>query len=734
MNDPLSKAMEREAEKEGIALKVVSVEKDSGTGDLLAAEPYSTHMLWAKRGLIDAYHAGFPCSTFSRLRFRAADGLPGPVRTKEEPYGMKANSVRQQQEADRGTIMAARSIDIASVVAKRNSRAAVAPVATLENPPDSDTPGHLSAWELPEMDKFTNLKGLATAFFHTCAYEDNVPMGFKHYKPQRFTGLLQGLQTLTKSCNCGSKKNHEFVVGSERSKASAEYPESFCVRYAELAVKQLKRMGKEEYLKDRMETLKRIIETRKQLLRHQQDMRNWKDTSDPKLESNAEDTTFETRHLRPKPKARSPLPRKRRKAPGETSAPAASASSGHRDIPRSRSPVREETSGRPVRKVVLRSVSRRRSKSRRREAEGSGNRPTSWRGGEGLHGALKTRANKAEEDPAKLGYLGGMRRPHKSIMARSTILSAGLRVRAAWEALVKQDPKMTSIAETYGTLDCKVDDAKVQKWAASLRKVLGAQAKPVVKIKSKYDYTSPLDPELLSAWVRRSGDPDLHVPTWVKEGAPLGIEKPIPVAGIFPQAEDDAELDQLGRSELEDASSQLSKGTMLNYTSVVDNEDQAKVELDRYRQAGYMKDVPEAEVKDRYAKGTISKLGLIIKEKPEGIKRRIILDLRRSKSNDKAVLPERLILPRPMDAIDMIRESYLNRQYPGNEQGYTRELVVVDISDAFMALGVHEEERAHTLAPEVSGPNFYMFVALLFGFKTAPLLWSRTASLLARML
>ena len=497
------------------------------------------------------------------------------------------------------------------------------------------------------------------------------------------------------------------------------------MKYAELAVKQLRQKGKEEFLRSRMETLKRIIETRKMLLQHQRQMKEWVEQDDPKVIANPEDTSFETRHLRHEQKdSRPPLPRKRRR-----DASVEPASSSWQNPRSQRHDTRE--SPMPSRVVRLRSVSRRRSRSRRRDETERGT--ADWKGGDGHHGALKAKYKK-DDDPSKMGYLGGMRHPHKSINARSTILSAGLRVRAAWEALVKQDPEMMRIAESYGTLDCKVDEMRVQKWAAALRKTLGAQAKPKVRMKGKYQYTSPLDAQLLAAWVRRSGDPDVFVPQWVEEGAPLGIERPIPIAGIFPSAEDIDTLDQVGLKEMEDASSQLSKGGMTNYTSVLENEEQAKLELDRYRQAGFLKDVPEHEVKSTYKKGTISRLGLIIKERPEGTKRRIILDLRRSKGNDKAVLPERLVLPRPIDAIDMIREAYQNRQQVGSQEGYARELAVVDISDAFMALGVHQDEQGHTLAPGVGGPNFYMFVALLFGYKTAPLLWSRAASLLARML
>ena len=60
-------------------------------------------------------------------------------------------------------------------------------------------------------------------------------------------------------------------------------------------------------------------------------------------------------------------------------------------------------------------------------------------------------------------------------------------------------------------------------------------------------------------------------------------------------------------------------------------------------------------------------------------------------------------------------------------------LVVIEISDAFMSLAVRESELPHTLAPNIHGQDYYLFCALLFGYKTAPLLWSRLASLFGRL-
>jgi len=153
-NDPLSAEIQKEATAAGIKVKCISVEKSSGTGDLLQDDPYNTHLGWAHNGYIDAYHSGFPCTTFSKLRFRPAEGLTGPVRTMDEPYGKKDNTAAEQEECDRGTVMACRSIDMARAVAERKGEARIKASATLEKPPPSSQEGHLSAWELPELGAF----------------------------------------------------------------------------------------------------------------------------------------------------------------------------------------------------------------------------------------------------------------------------------------------------------------------------------------------------------------------------------------------------------------------------------------------------------------------------------------------------------------------------------------------------------------------------------------------------
>ena len=239
-------------------------------------------------------------------------------------------------------------------------------------------------------------------------------------------------------------------------------------------------------------------------------------------------------------------------------------------------------------------------------------------------------------NPALDDYIGGMRDPYKVMVARSTALSLGIRLRAAWEAFERRQPRVSEVAETYGTPDCAIEPEMVKQWKACMKKTLGAKAPPNVKMTPRWGYVSPLDPELVEAWIQKSGDPDDVVPDWIRNGAPLGIEEEIPYRGIFPKISDEANLDYQGAHGLEDAAAQMQRGEILNYLSVQDNLADADIELDRYRKEGFLADISKETVEREMAHGTISKLGLIIKQKPEGVKRRIILDLRRSGGNRKA--------------------------------------------------------------------------------------------------
>ena len=64
---------------------------------------------------------------------------------------------------------------------------------------------------------------------------------------------------------------------------------------------------------------------------------------------------------------------------------------------------------------------------------------------------------------------------------------------------------------------------------------------------------------------------------------------------------------------------------------------------------------------------------------------------------------------------------------------WARELTLIDVGDALPHLPVHARELEHTLTLDIEGDGYLLFKALLFGFKTAPLLWSRVAAWSSRI-
>eukprot|EP00435_Cladocopium_sp_Y103_P030830 s1995_g7.t1 len=695
--DPLTKAMQREARNYGIKLKAYSVEKESGSGDLLADRPYQDHLLWARRGHIDAYHAGFPCGTFSRLRHRPRPGHPTPVRTKSEPYGRSCNTKAQQEDCDRGTVMASRAITMAKTVANRKKGGKIKSISTLENPPPSNLEDHLSAWELPEMREFLGDPKVYVSRFDTCAYQSKVPLGSRILKPQQFAGSMIGIKELGRSCPCGGDAKHEPVIGRERSKASGTYPDELCEQYAKLAITQLYLMGKEEFLTYKKERLQKSIDQHKS-------------KSSPSSQSQVKSEGSEDSSS-PKPASA----HKKAKSEAVEEEPDYDASSS-------------ASACTPSKKTKDTSSDEDRSKAPALKAETM----HTWVGSDGKFGMLKSRQIKGHEDEA--AYVGGMRDPYKAAQSNPTLMSLGLRVRAAWETFMRQYPEASKVAETYGTPACEFNGKLVvAEWKSRLKKVVGARAPASLNIRERLQYKSPLDAEIIQAWAEKANDKETEVPKWIRGGAPLGIEREIKCCGIFPPstAEDPYAI---AEAELMDAQAQLSRGEVLNYKSVSEDLTNARIELERYKAEGYTVELTKEEVLNTMGHGTISRLGLIVKEKPSGIKRRIIIDLRRSGGNTKASLPEKLVLPRPKDALGSARNIHDVQHFAVAKGPIAREMVVIDISDAFMSLGVHPDEVPHTLAPHVDQDGYYAFVALLFGFKTAPLLWSRVASLHARLL
>ena len=575
-----------------------------------------------------------------------------------------------------------RSIDACRAMAETNDEYKVPGFYTMENPPPSSAGDsqHIAAWEMPEMVKFIKSRAeFRKAFFHTCRFQQNVPVGKRMKKPQMFGGNLNGLASLGRMCNCGDAE-HVEVVGKEKSKKSGEYPQELCEAYAKLAVDHFEKMARTEFWDAREKV------TRKHLnkLREKAEAFN---VEAEKSKRRLEESKGEPRTPEVKLRPRSPSAPKKRK----------------RDMADDLAAKDEEPSEKKTASF-------------------------GWTPGEGKHGAVRMSQSKANH-PRNIAFFGGMRHPAKAVEQLPTVQALGLRMRAAWEKFVRLHSRVLETAETYGTKEVKVHEDLVTKWREELRRLWGTKPAPSVRLKEQGTYQTQVDFRLLRSWQERSGDPECEVPDWLEFGCPLGIEREIKTCDIFPPMAEE-EVKTGGEADM---AAELERKGFKNYASVEDNKADAEIEIQRYEKEGYVRRIEREKGLKLYPGGTISRLGLVLKMKESGEKkRRVVIDLRRSGGNSKSSLPEKLVLPRPVDVMRMLKE--MNSKWPDKGQDIGVEFAVVDVMDAFTTLPLHREEHRHALSPSTRDGELLLFQALLFGYRTAPLLYSRFASMVARLL
>ena len=238
-------------------------------------------------------------------------------------------------------------------------------------------------------------------------------------------------------------------------------------------------------------------------------------------------------------------------------------------------------------------------------------------------------------------------------------------------------------------------------------------------------------------WTSKAADPDTEVTVakWVEEGTPLGINLPIESSGASSRRQTIKDTEQ---EPMADAALQMAKGNLVNYTSVLENAEDAKAEVERLEGLEFLKRISKRTVAEEFSRDHFPPY-LNIQGTPRQVQKEkiIIIDLQRSEGNSKAKLEERLVLPRAIDAVSTMRTLFKPKEnvtVAEQRDLWKREMVLIDVSDALPHLAVHHRELERCVTPGLTQDEFFLFRALLFGYKTAPLLWSRVASWPARAL
>lgn len=572
-------------------------------------------------------------------------------------------------------------------------RRAVPELGTLENPPGDERSG--SAWDLGEIkEAFKSMKG-ETVDFNTCAYQTTKK---RWLKSARWGGKMDGgLKDLSRVCKCPAWVIHESLVGKKRTEAAGEYPELFWREIAIKVVRAWKRVLNLEWWRNQVK-LKgdEVSELQRKWLNHEEKKMD-KSAEEPKGFRKRTQTESEripvAKRLKDSPSEGGRTARKRQSSPGSFRRNKREATSPPRDdIPR--------TSGSLSKKEV----------------------------------------KELENDIA----IGGMRNPDVAVTRLWAVREHGAIFRDRWEEFVREFPGALEVGKKYATKEAMLKKELVEAWAKVMEEALGEfeihQApEDAVKLKENFEYTSPLNRDLWLKWRVATRDPDNGLYTFIKDGVPLGMERSIPTSnGIFPSVKSGHQVNEDEGMEFE-----VLRG-LSNYTSVQEQPEEAEIEISRYLEKGYVKKMSWNEVEERMGKvGTVSKLALIIKQRSDlSVKRRIVIDLRRSGGNDRAKVDERLILPRISDVLRSLRKMS-SLKHRAEEDAEERresgpvetEIFLIDLKDAFCHFAIHKDELRHCVSPGVIRPGeALVWVAMLFGFKAAPLLMARLSAAVGRLL
>ena len=249
-DDQLAKSLKVEASKARLQIYVESLDgKRDSDLNLASHVVYDEIEKSITNGEWDGFHSGFPCGSFSRVRWRdSPDGLM-PVRSAAHIYGLPGNTPEQQKEADNGTLMAVRSAWLHEKQVASCRLRAVPEVSTLENPPGSENSG--SAWDLPEIEAVIADTASSTVEFNTCAYQTKLKE--RWYKPSRWTGKLESLSSLARVCKCQPWVKHVPLIGKGRTEAAGAYPEDLANAVAKKVVEAWKRILNLEWLRHHLQ-------------------------------------------------------------------------------------------------------------------------------------------------------------------------------------------------------------------------------------------------------------------------------------------------------------------------------------------------------------------------------------------------------------------------------------------------------------------------------------------------
>ncbi|CAE8637383.1 unnamed protein product, partial [Polarella glacialis] len=315
--------------------------------------------------------------------------------------------------------------------------------------------------------------------------------------------------------------------------------------------------------------------------------------------------------------------------------------------------------------------------------------------------------------------LGGMRSPWRTVGKLPSLRKVGKRCRKVVEDYLTKHPEALAIMRGLGSTPDDEGRARIAEVGGEIRSNLKSELRAgneVSAAKCKWDAG------LLKAFLRESEDPDQELAEWAVKGAPMGVAVKISQSGIFPEVAD-------GARAQEDLNEIVTKfEPAANYKSVERQREPAAEEIDRVITKGYASwRATWEELLEEFGEVVASKMACIIKERPDGtLKVRLVADLRRSGCNEFVSASERIVLPRPSEAVEDI--TALSEALEEGEEVW---LGVADFAGAFHTWALHPSERKFVVVRHPK-KGYVVYDTVLFGGAGCLLVWGRGAAFLGR--
>ena len=333
----------------------------------------------------------------------------------------------------------------------------------------------------------------------------------------------------------------------------------------------------------------------------------------------------------------------------------------------------------------------------------------------------------------------GLRNPRRLLSSWSELVGT---MRLVMASLLKARCRSQSLQDLYRAGGAS--PARQPPEAAAIAAVRADVAAALGVSPGAAELTHPASPwryQLFRALASRSGDPDQAVAQWLQHGAPMGISEAIEAGGHFPLRHEEADLDLGSLANLP------SEG--INHASF--DRGPTGTEAAGPRLVADAVDAGFGELFADRAAATAAcgatvfpaPMGDLAKEKEDGsIKHRLIQDLKANQVNRTVRLPERQVLPRPVDrAVDLAE--MVSRRQPGQ----SLMVGVIDFENAFMSIPLSDTERrfncaeipegiSRTRSPlrwdEPTTGTVILWRVLGFGGRPNPLVFARVAGFAIR--